>query len=107
MTESVEPSAIPLEAVRHVLKSQYRAGLTMLREAVDSCPDEVWLNDEHVNAYWQIAYHVLYFTHLYLQPTPTHFQPWPGHQSGVQNEDGLGGSHPDSDLPVLPSPYSR
>lgn len=107
MSEQGKAATMPLDAVRDVLKSQYRAGLAMLREAVDSCPDDTWLSRQHVNAYWQVAYHVLYFTHLYLQPTPADFRPWPGHQSDVQNEDGMGGPHPDSDLPEIPSPYSK
>jgi hypothetical protein len=95
-------------ALRTSLKSQYHAALAMLREAIERCPDELWLDDEPRNAYWQIAYHALFFTHFYLQPTAEAFRPWPGHQSGVQHEDGIAGpADPDSDLPLLPRPYSK
>ncbi len=32
-------AAISLDSARAALKSQYRAGLAMLTEAVESCPD--------------------------------------------------------------------
>jgi hypothetical protein len=94
--------------LRTILKSQYRAGLAMLREAIEQCPDDLWFDDEPLNAFWQIAYHTLYFTHLYLQPDVDAFRPWTGHQSEVQHEDGIGGPpDPESALPLTPSPYSR
>lgn len=100
--------SVPIHLVRDTLKSQYRAGLAMLREAVDLCPDDLWLATEHTNAFWQVAYHALFFTHLYLQPTSSDFRPWPGHQGRVQNEDGIAGPpDPASDLPLVPDPYSK
>src|SRR5699024_2816331 len=52
-------------SLRAALKSQYHASLAMLREAVELCPAEEWTSDAHTNAFWQVAYHALYFTHLY------------------------------------------
>lgn len=101
-------AAISLDSARAALKSQYRAGLAMLTEAVESCPDELWTADQHGKAFWQIAYHALYFTHLYLQPRSSDFLPWPGHQGDVQHEDGIPGPpDPASGLPLMPEPYSR
>ncbi|MEX2582950.1 MAG: hypothetical protein WD766_06740, partial [Gemmatimonadota bacterium] len=71
-------------ALRGILKSQYHATLAMLRETIERCPDELWYGDDHPNACWQIAYHALYFTHLYLQPNEAAFRPWEHHQSRVQ-----------------------
>jgi len=65
-----------------VLKSQYHASLAMLREAIDSCPAELWTSDQHVNQFWQIAYHTLFYTHLYLQPAEADFVPWEHHRPG-------------------------
>jgi len=56
-----------LRMVQPVLKSQYHASLTMLRDAIEHCPPEEWLSTDHKNAFWQVAYHALFFTHLYLQ----------------------------------------
>ena len=94
--------------LRAALASQYHAALAMLREAIDRCPDELWLDDGPKNAFWQIAYHTLFFTHLYLQPRVEAFRPWEGHQGGVQHEDGIAGlADPESELPLIPRPYSK
>jgi hypothetical protein len=95
-------------ALRGALKSQYHAALAMLREAVEQYPDDLWVSDQHVNAPWQIAYHALFFTHLYLQPEASAFRPWEGHQSEVQHEDGIAGrADPSSDLALIPDPYTK
>jgi hypothetical protein len=94
--------------MRGILKSQYHATLAMLRETIEKCPDEVWFGKEHRNAFWQIAYHALFFAHLYIQPNEAAFRPWSHHQSDVQNPDGLGGPpDPDSTLPLIPRPYTK
>jgi hypothetical protein len=91
-----------------VLKSQYHAALAMLGEAIQRCPDDVWLASDHKNAFWQIAYHTLFFTHFYLQPDESAFRPWEHHQSAVQNPDGIGGPpDPNSSLPNIPNPYTK
>ena len=96
------------EATKAALKSQYHAGLAMLRQAIDQCPDALWEDETSTNAFWQVAYHALFFTHLYMQPRLEDFQPWPGHQSNVQHEDGIPGpDDPASDLPLIPDPYPR
>jgi hypothetical protein len=102
----IEPMSARLRAA---LRSQYHAALAMLREAIERCPEDVWLSSEHKNAFWQIAYHTLFFTHLYLQPRVEAFRPWEGHQSGVQHEDGIGGGprDPTSKLPRIPRPYTK
>jgi hypothetical protein len=95
-------------ALAEVLIRQYHAALAMLREAIERCPDDIWFDAQPTNAFWQIAYHVLYFTHLYLQPDLASFRPWAGHQRAIQNEDGIAGEpDPNSALPLIPRPYSR
>ena len=99
-------SSTPL--VRSVLKSQYHAALAMLREAVERCPAEVWTNTAHKNAFWQVAYHTLFYTHLYLQRDRQSFRPWAQHQFTVQHEDGITGeADPKSALPLIPSAYTQ
>src|SRR5262245_54995568 len=96
------------EELRTILKSQYHATLAMLRETIERCPDHVWLNKEHENAFWQIAYHTLFFTHYYLQPDQNSFRPWEHQQSNLQHPDGIPGPHdPTSILPLPPKPYTR
>jgi hypothetical protein len=96
------------EQVRSVLRNQYHASLAMLHTAVASCPDDTWYDTTPTNAFWQIAYHALFFAHLYLQPDEHAFRPWPRHQSNTQNPDGIPGEpDPNSALPLVPNPYSK
>lgn len=96
------------DALRGILKSQYHASLAMLREAIELCPDEDWSSAEHTNAFWQVAYHTLFFAHLYLMRDEAAFFPWERHQGDVQHPDGIPGRRdPDSDLPLIPQPYSK
>src|SRR5262245_20917494 len=94
--------------LRDVLKSQYHASLAMLHEAIARCPDEEWASGAHKNAFWQVAYHTLFFTHLNLQRDEAAFRPWKEHQGNVQQPDGIGGPpDPNSSLPVIPDPYMK
>jgi len=96
------------EALCALLKSQYHAALAMLKEAIECCPEELWSSPAQVNKFWQIAYHTLFFTHLYLQPTEAAFRPWEGHQAQCQHPDGIAGpADPNSALPLLPEPYTK
>ena len=93
--------------LRAVLKSQYHSSLAMLHEAITRCPDEVWSSRAQKNAFWQIAYHTLFFTHLYLQRDEAAFRPWKD-QRNVQHPDGIGGpADPQSTLPLIPDPYTK
>jgi len=103
VSERVFPDALVVGA----LKQQLRAALAMLRAAVAACPDDLWLARDHPNAFWQVAYHALYFTDLYLRPNPAAFVAFPGHQTDVQNEDGMGAGDPGDARPPLPEPYAR
>ena len=101
--EPMAPSALPA-----ALKSQYHANLAMLREAIELCPDDEWASGRHTNAFWQVAYHSLYFTHLYLMPRWEDFRPWSGHRNDNQNPDGIAGPpDPNSQLPLIPAPYTK
>jgi len=63
------------------LVSQYKAGLRMLANAIELCPDKLW--DDAVNyenAYWRIAYHTLFYTALYLAENADCFAQWEKHE---------------------------
>jgi hypothetical protein len=102
-------AAMPEDSVlKRTLKSQYHSALAMLRESVERCPEELWYDATPTNAFWQVAYHTLFFAHLYLQRDEAAFQPWPGHQCNVQHGDGIPGkADPESVLPLIPAPYSK
>lgn len=97
-----------LETTRTVLKRQYHASLEMLREGIERCPDAHWLDTTHGHAFWQVAYHALFYAHMYLQPNLTSFQPWAEHQPNAQYQNGFSGPpKAGSKLPLIPEPYSR
>lgn len=61
----------------------------MLREAIERCPSDEWLNTSHKNAFWQVSYHALFFAHLYLQRDEAAFTVWEKHRGpgvGIEGE---------------------
>ncbi|MDE0222883.1 MAG: hypothetical protein OXJ90_26685 [Spirochaetaceae bacterium] len=73
------------ETIRAAFVSQYQAGLDMLEAAVRACPDGAWDNPTYVNRYWHIAYHALFYVHLYLFPTLSAHTAWSGHRDGAHD----------------------
>jgi hypothetical protein len=73
--------------LRSAIKGQYHAALAMLRQAIERCPDDLWVSDAFPNRTWRMAYHTLYYTHLYLHPKFEDFRPWAHHQTRIQNMD--------------------
>ena len=65
---------------KEILKSQYHAVLEMLGQVVENCPEALWLAEGYPNHFWQVAYHALFYTHLYLHPTGQDFKPWEEHR---------------------------
>src|SRR5687768_4917113 len=72
--------------VKDALKEQYHAALAMLAECVEVCPDDMWTAGRHPRTFWRIAYHAVFFTHLYLGQNEDAFQPWTGRKKGY---DGM------------------
>jgi hypothetical protein len=95
--------------LRTVLKSQYHASLAMLREAIARCPDDIWLGTAYKNACWQVAFHTLFYAHLYLQRDEAAFRPWKDQQRNVQHPGGIASDRvdPASTLPLIPDPYTK
>jgi hypothetical protein len=106
--DTLEASTIQTATLAESLKSQYRASLAMLREAIEKCPDTLWARESDLNKTWQVAYHALYFVHLYAQPTLEDFVPWSGQHPESQNDDCFPGNPSESStLPVIPEPYAQ
>jgi hypothetical protein len=92
-------------SIRQSTLAQYRAGLDMVGQAIDLCPDELWLSNEYKNRFWHLAYHSLFYTHLYVQPAETDFRPWAKH---VPNSNYLGPRPWAKDEPFeIPEPYAK
>ena len=79
MSESAETldATRATAALAKVLKSQYHAALAMLRDAIEQCPDDLGLDERPQNAFWQVAYHTLFFAHLYVGQEQSSFMPPP------------------------------
>ena len=71
-------------AIKGIIASQYRASLEMLGEAITKCTDPLWDDPKHKNRFWHLAYHTLFFTHLYLQNSEEEFVAWNKHQKEYQ-----------------------
>ncbi len=73
--------------VREPIISQYGAALEMLKQSILACPVALWHNPDDRTPFWQIAYHALFFTHLYVQESEQAFSPWPGHREAYRFEN--------------------
>lgn len=67
--------------LKRALTVQLRAGLAMLRECVELCPDDLWHStvDKPPRTFWRIAYHATFYTHFYLAQSQDEFTPWQKH----------------------------
>lgn len=70
--------------IHDAILSQYRAALAMLQQAIKTCPETLWLSPEFHNQFWHVAYHALFYTHLYVQPSEAEFQHWTQHRPDIQ-----------------------
>lgn len=91
--------------MQKVIQSQYLAALAMLEKAIDGCPDALWDRLADKNKFWHVAYHALFYTHLYIQPAESDFVPWAKHRQNYQYMGPM--PLPPHDLPQIGEPYSK
>jgi len=67
-----------------IVTSQLRAAMRMLRTAIEACPARLWNRDTDHNRFWFIAYHTVFYAHLYASPSEERFEPFTckGHRYG-------------------------
>jgi len=70
--------------INSIIISQYRASLKMLEQVIINCSDTLWADEDYGNKFWQIAFHAIFYTHLYLAPSEEDFIPWGKHRDGYQ-----------------------
>lgn len=70
-----------------IVVAQLRAALAMLRSTIEACPEELWNRESDHNRFWALAYHTLYFAHLYLSSSEDAFVPW---ERKVKGKAGFG-----------------
>lgn len=88
-----------------IIQSQLLASLKMLKQAITLCPDEMWDAPEDRNRFWHIAYHALFYAHLYIHQDMSHFVLWENHR---ENYNYMGDVAWDpSKKPVLDQPYTK
>ena len=90
---------------KEAIRSQYRAALEMLKKTITQCPESLWDASADKNKFWHIAYHVLFFTHLYLQHSEKEFTPWMKHREQYQFLGNL--PWPPHDKPQIGELYSK
>jgi hypothetical protein len=90
---------------RDVIRSQYQASLEMLKQAIARCPESIWDDPQDKTKFWHIAYHALFYTHLYLQGSEKEFVPWVKHRKDYNNMDLLPTSP--QGLPESRVPYTK
>ena len=70
---------------RKIIQSQFLASLQMLEQVVVKCPEPLWNAPDDQNKTWHVAYHALFYTHLYLQASVKDFQAWENHRPGHES----------------------
>jgi hypothetical protein len=93
----------PWSEVKKALGGQLYAGLTMLRQCIERCPDDLWNEAPWPRSYWRIAYHAIFYAHFYLQPDCESMPYWEKHD----NEALMLWDDDEADQPRRESPYSR
>lgn len=92
-------------ALAQAITAQFHAALAMFEETVRRCPDALWLDPDGHDPFWRIAYHTLFYTHLYLADSAEQFSPWPRHRADYQY---LGPIAWDGNrLPAIGEPYTQ
>jgi len=77
--------------LEEAIRSQYHAALEMTGQAIEKCPPTLWNRAQDKNKFWQVAYHALFYTHLYLQPVEADFTRWSGHIPGSERMEPVSG----------------
>jgi len=91
--------------MQKIIRSQYHASLEMLKQAVVLCPDSLWNRTADKNRFWHLAYHALFYTHLYLQSSEEAFTPWEKHREQYNDMGPM--PEPPHDEPQIREPYTK
>jgi hypothetical protein len=91
--------------MQKVIQSQYLAALAMLEKAIAECPGVLWDRPADKNKFWHVAYHALFYTHLYIQPAESDFVPWAKHRENYQFMGTL--PWPPHEAVQIGEPYSK
>ncbi|WP_024772746.1 hypothetical protein [Aquimarina macrocephali] len=87
------------------IQSQYSSSLNMLKSAIEKCPNSLWTDKSYTNVFWQLSYHTLFYTDLYLSEKKELFQVWEKHKDNYENLGRIG--EYGEKLPEIKTPYSK
>ena len=73
--------------IQESIQNQFFAALEMLKNAVVQCPPSHWDDAQSPKKFWHVAYHTLFYTHLYLQTSGESFTAWPKHRAEYHDMD--------------------
>ncbi len=91
--------------IKTIIKSQYHASLEMLESAIIQCPDDLWVDHKFENKFWHIAYHAIFYTHLYIHVSEEEFTPW---GKTIENYNFMGPMPwPPYEKPEIGEPYTK
>ena len=64
------------ESLQQILWNQFGGALQMLENAIVACPAEVWRAEREFHAFWNLAYHTLFWTDYdFSETTAAAFEP--------------------------------
>ncbi len=72
------------DMVRSIIGSQYGAALGMLVDTLENCCEDVWHLSSGNNPCWKIAYHTVFYAHLYMCTSEDEFSPAAFHYEDAQ-----------------------
>jgi hypothetical protein len=90
---------------KDIVKSQYLAAMAMLKNAITNCPESMWFDTQPKNQFWHIAYHAIFYTHLYISPAESEFKAWDKHRDEYEFMGSL--PWPPHDEPKISEPYTQ
>ena len=70
------------DLIRSALAGQFGSALRMFRDCIDQCDGGAWLAPVGKYPFWQVGYHALFVTDLYLARAEAEFVPQPFHRDG-------------------------
>jgi hypothetical protein len=82
---------------------QYKSALGMIDEFIDKCPDDFWLDEKYQSPAWQVCYHALFYTNIYLSPSEVAILKWEGERDEYHDLRRIGREKDPAPL----EPYSR
>ena len=91
--------------IHKIIQSQYHASLEMLSRILNNCPEELWNREADINKFWHLAYHAIFYTHLYLSPTEADFKAWEKHRENYYSLETQ--TEAPDEKPEISQPYSK